>query len=225
MEIIIGRNANNGKLLLTVDGKDQQQLTTSGSVSPSVGTAHCKLTIINGQMRLRNLDINNYTYVNGQSIESKAITQNDQIVLGSEGYLLDWNLLKPFTPIDIRPLKKVWEDFEQQNIQIQIEDRKFNALRSATGIITMLAIALSIATGGKSIWYIVLYGIAIAISVICFIKAYRDSSKLPQKRQELNKIFQHDYVCPHCGHFMGNQPYDILAQNGCCPYCRKQFIH
>ena len=223
MEIIIGRDTNKGKLLLTVDGNDQP--TAIFGVPPSVETAHCKLTIVNGQMRLKNLDINNYTYVNGQSIESKAVTQNDQVMLGTNGFLLDWNLLKPFTPIDIRPLQKVWEDFEQQNIQIQIEDRKFNALRSATGIITMLAIALSIATGGKSMLYIILYGIAIVISLICFIKAYRDSSKLPQKRQELNKKFQRDYVCPNCGHFMGNQSYDILAQNGSCPYCKKQFIH
>ena len=224
MEIIIGKNTNDGKLLLTVDGKDQQ-VAISGTVPLSVGATHCKLTIVNGQMRLKNLDINNYTYVNGQSIESKAVTLNDQVTLGSEGYLLDWDLLKPFTPVDIRPLKKVWEDFEQQNIQIQIEDRKFNALRSATGIITMLAIALSIATGGKSTWYIILYGVAIVISVVCFIKAYRDSSKLPQKRQEMNRKFQHDYICPNCGHFMGNQPYDILTQNGSCPYCKKQFIH
>ena len=31
------------------------------------------------------------------------------------------------------------------------------------------------------------------------------------------------YVCPKCGHFMGNQPYDILAQGKACPYCRAQF--
>ena len=224
MDIIIGRNDSDGRLLLTVDGNDQL-VATPGSVPPSVGTTHCTLTINNGQMRLKNLDVNNYTYINGQSIESKAVTKDDQITLGSDGYLLDWNLLKPILPTDIRHLQKVWEDFEQQNIQLQIQDRKFNALRSATGIITMFAIALSIATGGKSIWYILLYGLAIVISVVCFVKAYRDSSKLPQKRQELNRKFQHDYVCPNCGHFMGNQSYDILAQNGSCPYCKKQFIH
>ena len=167
MDIIIGRNDSDGRLLLTVNGNDQL-VGSPGSVPPSVGTTHCKLTINNGQMRLKNLDINNYTYINGQSIESKAITKNDRITLGSDGYLLDWNLLSAYLPTDIRHLKKVWDDFEHENIQLQIQDRKFNALRSATGIITMLAIALSIATGGKSMWYILLYGIAIVISVICF---------------------------------------------------------
>ena len=223
MEIIIGRDIQGGDLLLTVDGKDQQ-IATKDSVLASIGSQHCKLTINNGLMRLKNLDVNNYTYVNGQSIESKAVTMEDKIELGSDHYLIDWTLLKPFLPIDIRPLKKVWDHYEAENLKIQIKERKFNALRSATGLITMLAIALSIAGGGRNKWYLALYAIAIIVSVAFFIKAYMDSSKLPQKRQELSKQFQRDYVCPHCGHFMGNQSYDILAQNGSCPYCKKQFI-
>ena len=224
MEIIIGRNNQSGGLLLTVDGK-AQQTAANENVPTSIDTQHCRLLIIDRQMRLQNLDINNYTYVNGQSIESKVITQNDRIELGKDRYLLNWNLLTPYLPVDIRPLKKIWEDYEAQNLKITIASGKFNALRSVTGLITMLAIALSIAYGGRNKWYFVLYGIAIVVSLIFFIKAYRDSSKLPQKRQDLSKQFQYDYVCPHCGHFMGNQPYDILAQNDCCPYCKKQFIH
>ena len=222
MEIIIGRDAQTSKLSLTVDGKPQTPVG-SGALSDCVAPQHCKLTINNGQMRLQNLDINNYTYVNGQSIESKAVKMIDKIELGLDHYLLDWNLLKPYTPLDVEHLKMVWDSFEAENLKLQIKERKFNALRSATGLITMLAIALSVAYGGRNKWYLVLYGIAIIVSLIFFVKAYRDSSKLPQKRQDLIKQFQRDYVCPHCGHFMGNQSYDIMAQNGCCPYCKKSF--
>ena len=222
MEIIIGRDSQNAKLVLIIDGQPQAS-AASGVIPASVAPQHCKLFINKGQMRLQNLDINNYTYVNGQSIESKAITMEDKIELGQDHYLLDWNFLKSYTPLDIRPLKKIWDDYEAQSLKITIATGKFNALRSVTGLITMLAIALSIAYGGRNKWYLVLYGIAIIISVVFFIKAYRDSSKLPQKRQELNKKFQRDYVCPHCGHFMGNQSYDILVQNGSCPYCKKTF--
>lgn len=223
MEIIIGRDHKSGDLLLTVDGKGQQTVAKN-NVPVNIGTQHCKLTINSGQIRLKNLDVNNYTYVNGQSIESKAITPNDKVELGSDRYLLDWNVLNSYLPIDISPLKKIWEDYEAENLKITIAQGKFNSLRSATGLITMVAIALSIASGGRNKWYLFLYGFAIIVSVAFFIKAYRDSSKLPQKRQDLSKQFQRDYVCPHCGHFMGNQPYDILVQNGSCPYCKKQFI-
>jgi len=223
MEITIGRDTQTAGLLLTVDGKDQT--TVSASVPSSVGTQHCLLTINNGQMRLKNMDVNNYTYVNGQSIESKAVTTTDKIELGTDRFLLDWDHLKPYLPIDINPLKTVWETYETDSMALQIAERKFNTLRSLTGLITMVAIALSIATGGRGNWYILLYAFAIIVSLIFFVKAYRDASKIPQKRQELNRKFQHDYVCPHCKHFMGNQPYDILVQNGSCPYCRKQFKH
>ena len=60
MEIIIGRNPQDKKLLLTVDGKDQP---TQISVPASVGPQHCKIEIKNGQIHVKNLDVNNYTYI------------------------------------------------------------------------------------------------------------------------------------------------------------------
>lgn len=223
MDIIIGRNTKDGSWLLTVDGKGQT-VSSQEHVPASIGGQHCRLTASKGQLRLRNLDVNNYTFVNGQSIESKAVTTADRIELGADRYPLSWELLKPLLPCDITPLRAVWDEYERQNLELQIKERKFNALRSATGLITMVAIVLSLANGGRSRWYFVLYGIAILTSLVFFIKAYRDSSKLPQRRQELARHFQRRYVCPNCGHYMGSQPYEILLQNGCCPYCKKQFV-
>ena len=222
MEIVIGRNLQDNKLMLTVDGKGQP---TSLTVPASVGPQHCKLTIKNGQICLKNLDINNYTYVNGQIVESKVISINDKIEMGISHYEIDWKILSSFLPADIIHLKEVWEDYENGNVTLLIKERKFNAIRSATGIFTMVAIALSIATGGRSKWYFVLYGVAILASVIFFIKAYLDSTKIPQKRLELTRKFQRDYVCPRCKHSMGNQPYEFVAQNTHCPYCKTEFIH
>ena len=173
------------------------------------------------------MNINAYTYVNGQAVESKTITKQHTIEIGKDHISFDWRALDEFiTPeADIRPLEVVWNDFESKNISLQIAERKFNTLRSTTGLITMVAIALSIATGGKSHWYILLYGIAIIVSVLFFVKSYLDSSKVPQKRQEMSRAFPREYVCPHCGHFLGNQSYDILVQNSHCPYCKAKFIH
>ena len=225
MEILIGRDKETTKLRLTSGAKSI--LYGTGGVPVSVASEHCRLEVNDQNLRIKNLDINAYTYVNGQAVESKAITQDDNITLGKDHYPFDWKAIEDFVPpiSDIRSLKSIWEHYEDENIKLQIAERKFNTLRSATGIITMAAIALSIATGGRSTWYIVLYGAAIVISLLFFVKAYRDSSKMPQKRQQLSRQFQKDYVCPHCGHFLGNQTYDILAQNDCCPYCKTKFIH
>ena len=224
MEIFIGRDIETGKLRLTIDGKAAlygEEKPLPESVLPN----HCLLTMADSLLRIRNLDINTVTYVNGQSIESKVLTIGDRIELGSDHYPLRWKALQTVLPADIRRLKNVWDNYENENIRLQITERKFNTLRSATGLITMVAIALSVATGGKSIWYIVLYAVAIVTSLAFFVKSYLDSSKMPQQRQELNRRFQREYTCPHCGHFLGNQSFDLLTQNDHCPYCKSKFIH
>ena len=225
MEILIGRDDKTGRMKLTAEGRSV--LFGTQRLPESVLAEHMKLTIENDTIRLKNLNINAYTYVNGQAVESKTITKQHTIEIGKDHIPFDWRALDEFiTPeADIRPLETVWNDFERKNISLQIAERKFNTLRSTTGLITMVAIALSIATGGKSHWYILLYGVAIVVSVIFFVKSYLDSSKVPQKRQEMNRAFQREYVCPHCGHFLGNQSYDILVQNDHCPYCKAKFIH
>ncbi len=225
MKIQIGRDIATSKLLLTVDGKSV--LSDKADVPSSVSKEHCLIEIDEQTMRLKNLDINNYTYVNGLAVEAKAIHKTDKIELGRDRYPLDWKSLESMLPpvANLRPLKEVWEEYEKQNIALQIDERRFNTLRSITGLITMVAIALSIATGGRSMWYVALYAVAIIASLIFFVKAYRDASKIPHRRQELVRQFQRDYVCPRCGRFLGNQSYDIVAQNTNCPYCRTKFIH
>ena len=225
MKIQIGRDIVSSKLLLTADGKPV--LLDKADVPASVSKEHCLIEIVDNTIKLQNLDINNYTYVNGMAVEAKTIRKGDRIELGRDRYTLNWKSLESLLPpvADIRPLKTVWENYEKQNIALQIDERRFNTLRSVTGLITMVAIALSIATGGRSVWYVALYAVAIVASLVFFIKAYRDASKMPYRRQELARQFQRDYVCPHCGRFLGNLPYDIVSQNTCCPYCKTQFIH
>ncbi len=223
MEIIIGRNAVTSQLNIAADGKERL-FGNEGSVPPTVSSQHCKLIITEKGMRLKNMDVNNYTYVNGQGIESKGVTLADKIELGPGKFLLDWASVSSFLPSDIRPLEKVWNEYERERLELQITERRFNSLRSATGLITMAAIALGFMTGRQSFWYIVIYVVAILISLGFTIKAWRNASLVPQKSQRLNQQFQHDYVCPHCGRFLGNQSYQILSQNDHCPYCKTHFI-
>lgn len=224
--IIIGRETQTGKLQLIYDSKTGCY-GDAGSVPESVSPQHCRMEFSDGKIRLKNLDINKYTFVNGQAVESKTISRTDRITLGAEHYLFDWNAVEAVIPpmADIRPLRKVWDEYEQQSIHLQIKERRFNTIRSATGLITMIAIVLSVVMGRQSSWYLLLYAVAILASFVFFVKAYKDSSKLPQQRNDLNRKFQHDYACPHCGHNLGSQPYDILTQNQQCPYCRAKFIH
>lgn len=224
MEIIIGRNQATRQLDVTKDGVTKCY-GPANSVPMDVSRHHISLQPAgNGKWAIKNLNAKNVTYVNGIGIESKTITETDKVELGSSHYLLPWEAIQEpkVEAIDIRPLKKVWDEYDEQRIALQIAERKFQAARSATGIVTMLAIACSFILGHGPI-YLALYALAIGISVLFTIAAYQRSSEVPQRQRELNKRFQQRYVCPKCGHFMGAQDYDVLSQNDACPYCRTKF--
>lgn len=224
MEIIIGRDQQTRKLCVIRDGKPQLY-GQEGAVPMNVSRQHLSMQPIdNGKWQIRNLNEKNVTFVNGISVENKTVSETDKIELGESRFLIPWEaIIEPEgETVDIRPLKKIWDEYDDKRIQYQIAERKFNATRSATGIITMLAIACSIILGHGPV-YICLYAIAIGISVLLTYLAYKKSSEVPHQQREMNKIFQQRYVCPKCGHFMGFTDYDILTQSGVCPYCRTKY--
>ena len=224
MEIIIGRDQQTRQLSIVKDGVTKHY-GQPGSVPMDVSRHHISLQPTDeGKWKLKNLNEQNVTFVNGIAIESKNISENDKVELGNSHYLLNWDALsEPKEDIvDIRPLKIIWKEYDEKKFDSQIAERKFNAARSATGIITMLAIACSIILVHGPI-YIILYALAIGISLAFTYLAYKKSTEVPKQQRELTKRFQQTYVCPKCGHFMGFQDYDILVQSDACPYCKTKY--
>ena len=224
MEIIIGRDQQTRQLCIVKDG-NCKLYGQPGSVPMDVSRHHISLQPAGaGKWQMKNLNERNVTFVNGIAVESKTISESDKVELGNSHYLFQWSALSEpkVETIDIRPLKAIWKEYDEQKFDAQIAERKFNAARSATGIITMLAIACSIILGHGPI-YILLYVVAIGISVAFTYQAYIISTEVPQQQRELTKHFQQRYVCPKCGHFMGFTDYDILIQNDACPYCKTKY--
>lgn len=224
MEIIIGRDQQTRQLSIVKDGVTKHY-GQPGSVPMDVSRHHLSLQPIDeGKWKIKNLNEQNVTFVNGIAIESKNISENDKVELGNSHYLLNWEALSEpkEETVDIRPLKIIWKEYDEKKFDSQIAERKFNAARSATGIITMLAIACSIILGHGPI-YIILYALAIGISLAFTYLAYKKSTEVPKQQRELTKRFQQTYVCPKCGHFMGFQDYDILVQSDACPYCKTKY--
>jgi len=193
----------------------------------SVSRQHCSLeTKSDGTLLLTNLKLQNVTNVNGQTIQSKTVSSNDLIQLGVDGYTLSWSHINAMLPqvVDIRPLKRVWENYNAQMLALQIAERKFNALRSVTSVIPMIAIALAILVTRDNPIFIALYAIAIGLSIAFFIKNNKDASGVPVKQQQYKKDLQRDYVCPNCKHFFGFNDYDVLVRNhDKCPHCKALF--
>lgn len=224
MEIIIGRDQQTRQVNVIKDGISNLY-GKAGSVPMDVSRHHISLQPAGeGKWLVKNLNEQNVTFVNGIAVENKTISESDKIELGNSHYLLNWDaLIEPKEEtVDIRPLKKIWSEYDEKKFDSQIAERKFNAARSATGIITMLAIACSIILGHGPI-YIILYALAIGISLAFTYLAYKKSTEVPKQQRELTKRFQQTYVCPKCGHFMGFQDYDILVQSDACPYCKTKY--
>ena len=61
--------------------------------------------------------------------------------------------------------------------------------------------------------------------VTLFIIRISAARKGPAKQAKLDEWFQDEYVCPNpqCHHFLGNQRYDLILRNGCCPWCKSTF--
>ncbi len=228
LDLIIGRDANSQQLRISsADGKINKAVGAAGSVPMNVSRKHAQLTVNDdGSCTIRNLNAANITRVAGQPIVIKQISIGDLVDLGESRYTLNWDFIRPLIPktVDITPLKQVWEKYHHEKLSLQIAAGKFNALRSATGLITMIAIVCGFLWHDSPI-YFVLYGLAIAISLGFTIAAYRKSASAPIKQDELDRNFKREYVCPNpeCRHFLGFQDYEILIQNSACPYCKAKF--
>lgn len=194
----------------------------------TVSRQHCLLTVDNDHYTIKNLKPQNVTFVNDVAIAQKSVKESDSVTLGAGKYRIDLaSILKAVRQLapktaDIRPLQALWEEHDQHSLDQVIAERKFNALRGVTGLITMIAIILAL-TVGRNVWYILLYCVAIFASFFFTIKAYRDSTNVPKKRKEQEKEFRSKYVCPNCGHHF-TMPYDELSQYDVCPYCKAKFI-
>ena len=227
MEFIIGRDPQTSQLKLAF-GQQSIRLGNSGDVPMTVSGQDCLLTVENGNCTIKNLKPENVTFVNDMAIAQKSVKESDTVALGPEKYSIDLasilKAIQELTPktADIRPLQVLWEEHDQHSLDQVIAERKFNALRGATGLITMTAIILAL-TVGRNIWYLVLYCVAIFASFFFTVKAYKDSTNVPKKRKEQEKEFRSKYVCPNCGHHF-TMPYDELSQYDVCPYCKAKFI-
>ena len=227
MEIIVGRDSATRQLCILRDGVPSLN-GKSGSVPMDVSRKHLAIEQVgNRKWIIKNLNDLNVTYVNGVSIESKTVTEEDKVELGNSRYVLMWSdLYEPEKPeeekVDIRPLQEVWNDYNQQNIQIRKRQKNTGLLASIPMGFTMLGGLISgIAPEDIRLIAYMLTAIALSIMIYGFYRRFTDNSI--EEQEEIKKRFQRKYSCPKCGHFMGFQDYEILVQGDACPYCRTKY--
>ncbi len=224
MEIIIGRDQTTRKLCVIKDGATKC-FGQPNSVPMDVSRHHFSLQPAgNGKWQIKNLNDRNVTFVNGIAVESKTISESDKVELGNSHYLFQWEALQEpkVEMVDIRPLRKVWEEYNQANIDIRKRQKNIGLLASIPIGITMLGGLLSgVAPDELKPFAYVFTAIALVVMLYGFYRRFTDNSI--EEQEEIKKLFQRRYVCPKCKHFMGFQDYDILTQGDACPYCKTKY--
>ena len=220
MELIIGRDAESSQLKISAD-KQSKLFGAKGSVPGSVSRQHCSLTInADNTYLVKNIKAQNATYVNGVAVESKVVKEGDSIELGVDHYMLEWSFVNEMKPkmADIRPLKKVWEDYNLEKKRIREKQKTVGLLASVPMGISMFGgLVTAIIPGIFTIAFT-----AIAFLIMLYGLYRRATDKSAEELEELNTKMQRDYSCPNCRRYLG-QPFEQLMLMDNCPYCRTMF--
>lgn len=212
---------------------------------PTVSGKHASLTPnADGTYTLHHLSKTNHTYVNGVEVLTCNVKDSDVVRMGNyEVRVADLiPVAAPPTPptpptppakdedkaISLAHLEAVWNRYDEALTDIQAFQRSNGLWRSIVPIFTMGGAAITGVAHSmdwpSSIQVIstLFTIIGVVISAYTFYKGYKFDAILETKK--LNQRFQDEYVCPKCGRFMGNIPYNVLKKNSkACPMCRSTY--
>lgn len=229
MEILIGRENTNLRRLQISVGEVVKLYGETGSVPKSVSRRHCKLIVSGEKYMIESLTDGNSVYVNGKEVVSKYLKKGDKVQLGEDHYELDWEAimdlcLNALNGYSLSHLKLVWERYDKEKLNMQINTSRLNAISFVPMILSFgsgALIAIPSLAGSASVFKI----IAVALLVLFAIIRIVNSSKLPLKQRELEQWFHQNYVCPNpkCRRFLGNQPFEDLVKNVGCPNCKSKY--
>lgn len=198
---------------------------------PSVSRHHAQLTYgEEGHWILEDLGSTNGTFVNGIQIARKQVTSKDVIKLGDSYVLNLAEVLKANNDYseEFAALKQVYDNYIQAKIKIQSSNQfKTRLLQSLPfalpGIIGVL-IGFS-GKGSPALFAISLF-ITICAPTVGIYWGAKQSAKIPKLLQDLTNQFKIDYVCPKCGTFLGEIPWESLRNRKHCPVssCKAKWV-
>jgi len=200
--------------------------------NPYISRYHARLKVDgNNGIIIEDLDSTNGTYVNGKRIRTTIISPEDKILLGKD-YVLDipaaFKTINDYS-LPFSALKEVYDRYSEAKVKIQSRNM------FKTRLIQTLPFAL-IGMSGLLISFIKsdyqgFFGISLLVFLLAPVTgiymAARQSAKVPRQLSELANQFKIDYVCPKCGTFLGEIPWESLKNKKSCtvPNCKARWIN
>ena len=233
MDVVIGREPGVAAPRLCIkEGNNTKYLGQPGSVPKTVSRNHCRVESIgDGKYKIINISNQNSVFVNGLECQTKTICKDDLVELGADHYKLNLDvIIKTFAKEEpktysISHLKKVWDDYSQTKIDMQIAEKKMGVFSSIPGSISMISIALTAFKNFEK-YRVLLVTVAAIFGIVFIVIRLRIAVNGPMKHRELDDSFQDNYICPNpdCHHFLGNKNYKLILRDGRCPFCKSKFI-
>lgn len=199
---------------------------------PLVSRYHAQLTLDkDGSWLLEDLESTNGTFVNGNQILKKLITSLDTILLG-DNYKLDLSeVLKSANDYsdNFLELQGVFDRYVEEKLKIQsgnmFKTRVFQSVPFA--LIGLIGLMIGLLGKGNPILLGISLFVAVCAPVIGIYLGAKQSAKTPRQLQELINQFKIDYVCPKCGSFLGEIPWESLRNKKQCPVssCKARWMH
>ena len=177
---------------------------------PHVSRHHARLIREDGgNLLLEDTGSTNGTFVNGAQIVKVLKYNNDY-------------------SDEFAALKKVYDDYIQAKVKIQssnqFKTRLFQSLPFALPGIVGVVIGF-LGKGSPELFGISLLITICAPTVGIYLGA-KQSAKIPQQLQDIANQFKIDYVCPKCGTFLGEIPWESLKNRKQCPVssCKAKWV-
>jgi hypothetical protein len=184
----------------------------------------------NGNLFIEDLDSTNGTFVNDNRIIKKKISSSDTVRLGSQYVLKIADVLKFDNDYseEFAYLKSVYDDYIRKKIRIQSSNQFKTRLFQSLPFAVIGVAGLVIGFVGQRTHGILIISLALAICapVVGIYFGARQSAKIPELLQHLANKFKIDYVCPKCGTFLGEVPWESLVNKKQCPVsaCRAKWV-
>lgn len=199
---------------------------------PQVSRYHAQLLREeNGCWLLEDVGSTNGTYVNGSQVIKKRVTPTDEIRLGNNYRIKVVDVLKFNNDYsdEFASLKNVYDNYVQVKVKIQssnqFKTRLFQSLPFALPGIVGVVIGF-LEKGSPE-----LFGLSLLITIcaptIGIYLGAKQSAKIPQQLQDIANQFKIDYVCPKCGTFLGEIPWESLKNKKQCPIstCKAKWVN
>ena len=223
MEIIVGRNQQTRQLNVIKDGVERVY-GQPNSVPTDVSRHHLSLQPAGaGKWQVKNLNERNVTFVNGIAIESKTVSESDKIELGNSHYLFSWSALQEpkVETVDIRSLKVVWDNYQQNEIEIRNRQKNTGLWASVPLGFSMLGgLIAGVAPEIREV-ALLFTGIAFVLFLYGLYRRSQDNSTVELKANQ--EEFDSKWVCPKCGRPLTAKNYTVLSKLDGCPYCKTKF--